>query len=166
MKNSLVTWSLSFFFLVSCYHSMYASPVTDSSRCVEIDGLIENANIKNTECLIELVCSNTVVESVVLKNGKKKFTLHLKKNAFYTIKISKKGYITRLICVDTKISRGYYEKYSFSFETKLPDEAEAEKLNKDYLDFPIALIYFDVRKDCFVFDKEYTSRLKKEIAVN
>jgi len=100
-----------------------------------------------------------------LKEGKKSFKFLLKKNTVYTIKISKRGYISRLVCVDTKLADVMDDLYSFSFETKLINAEESGKLNKEFLDFPIALIYFDSKKDCFVYDKEYTSRIKKEIAM-
>lgn len=165
MKNSIVTWLLSFFFLVSCFKSITAGTAAkDTSRCIEIDGIVGNASLaKGEECLVELICFNTVEESVVLKNGKKRFKLNLKKNAFYTIKMSKKGHVTRTIIIDTRITGSDYENYSFSFETKLPGESEITNLNKDQLNQPIALVYFDAKKDCFVYDKEYSSRLKKEI---
>lgn len=164
MKNSLVTWLLSFFFLVSCFKSMAAPEVKDTARCVEIDGIVVNASLsKGEECVVELICFNTIEQSVILKNGKKRFRLNLKKNAFYTIKMSKKGCVTRTIIVDTRIAESGYEGYFFSFETKLPLESQTGNMNKEALDQPIALIYFDPKKECFVYDKEYTLRLKKEL---
>ncbi|MBL7933184.1 MAG: hypothetical protein JNL60_14865 [Bacteroidia bacterium] len=165
MKNSTITWLLSFFFLVSCFKSVVAgTPTKDTTRCVEIDGIIGNASLtKGDECLVELICFNKVEETVVLKNGKKRFKLNLKKNAFYTIKMSKKGHVTRTIIIDTRIAESEYEGYFFSFETKLLPESQTDALNKEILSQPIALVYFDQKKDCFVYDKEYTSRLKKEI---
>ena len=167
MKNSLVTYLLGFFFLITCCKALGGSlPSVDTSNCLEIEGRILNATDGiDGVCKVELVHSNTVLESVLLKKGKKKFSFMLKKNMTYTIRISKTGFITRLVCVDTKMLKSNYELYNFSFETKLIEQANSEKLNKDFLDFPIALIYFDNRKDSFVYDKEYTSKIKKEIAL-
>lgn len=168
MKNSLITYLLGFFFLISCFKAnsaVYSS--TDSSLCLEIEGIIPNANEgKDGICKVELLCANQVVESLILKDGKKKFKFLLKKNLTYTIRISKKDFINKLVCIDTKMKKGYYELYTFSFETKMLEESSMNKLDRDYLDFPVALIYFDTRKDLFVHDKEYSSKLKKEIASN
>lgn len=167
MKNSLITYLLGFFFLITCYKAMGSSwPKNDSSACLEIDGVIVNAasGDQNT-CTIELICSNTVIETVVLKEGKKRFKFTLNKNNEYSIRISRKGYITKLVGVDTHMPGDPSELYGFSFETKLLEESGSEKLNKEYPDVPIALIYFDHRKDCFQHNKIYTSKIKKEIAL-
>jgi len=170
MKNSLITYLLSFFFLVSCFRAMSnGSSRTDSMICLEVDGKIINAlEGDDATCLIELFNSNTLVSWATLKEGRKSFKFLLKKNSVYTIKISKRGYITRLVGVDTKAAvRDVDEEdlYNFSFETKLLKSEELEKLDKEFLDFPIALIYFDTKKECFVYDKEYTSRIKKEVVM-
>lgn len=167
MKNSLVTYLLGFFFLITCCKSIAAvRPGIDTNSCLEIDGLIQNATIDNkNNCTVELLRANTVIETIVL-DGKKKFRFYLNKNTMYSIRISKKGFITRLVAIDTRMLRTSYDLYSFSFETSLPEEASSEKMNKNYIDFPIALVYFDNRKDCFVYDKSYTAKLKKEIAMN
>jgi hypothetical protein len=168
MKNSTITYLLGFFLIAGCFKaSSHYLPESDTSVCLEIDGIISNANegaIKT--CLVELICANQVVQSTLLKDGKKKIKFLLKKNTIYTIRISKKEHVTKLVCVDTRIKKTNYELYTFSFETQMLPESVIEKADRDYLDFPVALIYYDNRKDCFVHDKAYSSRLKKEIAVN
>jgi hypothetical protein len=167
MKNSIITYLLGFFFLISCFKALSeTSADPDTNACLEINGKITNA-AEGSEaiCLIELFNANTLVSWANLKEGKKTFKFNLKKNAVYTIRISKRGYISRLVGIDTKLAADKEDLYSFSFETKLIKTSELEKLNKEFLDFPIALIYFDPKKDCFVYDKEYTTRLKKEIVM-
>lgn len=168
MKNSLITYLLGFFFLIACFKAIgKPGSAADTNSCLEIEGKILNANegLDGT-CTVELVCANVIVESVVLKNGKRKFSFILKKNLAYSIRLTKKGCISRLINVDTRISNEYDDLYKFSFETKLIESTGSEKLNKEFLDVPIAIIYFDPKKECFDYNKEYTSRIKKELAVN
>lgn len=167
MKNSLITYLLGFFFLITCYQAMGSTLIkNDSSACLEIDGMITNAaGADQNNCTIELLRSNTLIETVILKEGKKRFKFILNKNSEYSIRISRKGYLTKLIGVDTRMPGDHYDVYGFSFETKLVEESASEKLNKDSLDAPIALIYYDNRKDCFQHNKIYTSKIKKEIAL-
>ncbi len=166
MKNSIITYLLSFFFLITCFRAISKTPDPDSTACLEIDGKITNAGEgEDATCLIELLTSNTVINWATLKEGKKTFRFILKKNTVYTIKISKRGYMSRLVCIDTKLTEAPEDLYNFSFETRLMTIEECEKLNKEFLDFPIALIYFDHKKDYFVYDKEYTHRIKKEIVM-
>lgn len=167
MKNSIITFLLGFFFLISCYKAIGAEfRFTNENNCLEIDGKISNATEKGEGyCTIELISENAIVSSVVLTGGKKKFKLLLKKNANYSIRISRKGYISKLISVDTKIDSPEEELYRFSFETSLLKESSATDMNKELLDFPVTLIYFDRKKDCFIYDKEYTTKIKKEVVM-
>lgn len=168
MKNSLITYLFGFFFLITCFKALGgAKSNPDTLTCLEIDGRILNAGEGDDgTCLIELFNANTVIAWATLKEGKKNFRFMLKKNSVYTIKITKRGYVSRIVCIDTKLAlAGEDDLYKFSFETRLIKTSDSEKLNKEFLDFPIALIYFDVKKDSFVYDKEYTSRIKKEIAM-
>jgi hypothetical protein len=166
MKNSLITYLLSFFFLITCFKSI-GRPGLDTNSCLEIDGKIINAaeGIDGT-CTVELICANITVESSILKDGKKKFRFILKKNQTYSIRLSKKGYVSKLISVNTTIPNDFDEIYKFSFETKLAENTNSARSNKEVSDFPIAIIYFDQKKDCFDYNKEYTSRIKKELAMN
>ncbi|PBQ31125.1 hypothetical protein CNR22_04885 [Sphingobacteriaceae bacterium] len=167
MKNSIITYLLGFFFLISCFKAMSnIKHFSDPDVCLEIDGKISNANDgEDKTCLVELFTANNLVSWATLKDGKKAFKFALKKNTVYTIRISKRGYVSRLVCVNTKTSADPEDLFSFSFETKLLKNEEAEKMNKEFLDLPIALIYFDTKKDCFIYDREYTSKVKKEVAL-
>ena len=167
MKNSIITYLLGFFFLVTCFKAIGSnSHNRDSATCLEIDGKITNAN-KGSDgiCTVELLTSNKVICSALLTGGKKKFKFLLGKNVSYTIRISKEGFVTRLICIDTKMERLEEDFYTFSFETELIKDNNSSRLNKEFLDFPIALVYYDSKKDCFVYDKSYTSKIKKEIVM-
>ena len=167
MKNSIITYLLGFFFLITCFKAIGKLPYNkDSASCLQVDGKIVNANKGDDGvCTIELLTSNKVISSLILKGGKKKFKFLLGKNASYTIRISKQGFITRLVCIDTKMERLEEDFYTFSFETELVLNTNSAKLNKEFLDFPIALVYYDSKKDCFVHDKSYTSKIKKEIVM-
>ncbi|WP_317899955.1 hypothetical protein [Aurantibacillus circumpalustris] len=167
MKNSIITYLLGFFFLITCFKSIANTyDNRDSASCLQVDGKITNANEgEDGFCTIELMSSNRVITSAILKGGKKTFKFLLGRDVTYTIRISKPGYLPRLVCIDTKMDQTEEELYNFSFETKLLSERESTKLNKEYLDFPIALIYYDNKKDCFVYDKSYTSKIKKEIVM-
>lgn len=132
---------------------------------LEIEGKIVNAGLGNGCSKIELLCDNRVIDSFILKDNNKKFVFNLRKNMNYTIRISKNGFVTRLVCVDTKLAWFNENVYRFAFETKLIDKHASVNLNKDILDLPIAIIYFDEKKNCFYYNKSYTSSIKKELAM-
>ncbi len=164
MKNSLITYLLGFFFLISCFKANSALLADlDTSVCLQIEGHIVNAGDGYDQCcVIELLCANTVVKTIELKDGKKKFKFYLKKNLNYAIRISKKDHITTVVCIDTKMHKAPHGMKYFLFETKMKEtynEANSQ------IDYPIAIIYYDGTKDNFVHDKDFTDKMKKELAL-
>lgn len=133
----------------------------DSIFCLEIKGKIFNIGNKTKDTYkVELIYYNTVInkENVHLN---KAFKYELKKDAFYTIRISKDGYITRLISICTKLPSQHNDLYKLDFETELIEEHESKKLNADALDFPITIIYYDAKSNWFYINEEYTSNIKR-----
>ena len=90
MKNSIITYLLGFFFLITCFKAIGKSPHNkDSASCLEVEGKITNAPAgEDGICKVELINANKVISSVILKEGKKKFKFLLGKNVSYTIRIS------------------------------------------------------------------------------
>jgi hypothetical protein len=166
MKTLLIiSTTVLMFFSMNAKALVYSSKI-DSASCLRIEGKISNANEGiDGECLVELICTNEVVESVVLKEGKKKFRFILSKNLRYGIRITKKGYLSRLISIDTEMSDNteMFGLHKFEFETKLYKEEISKLLNTDALDFPIALVQFDYEQECFSYNKEYTAYIKNEM---
>lgn len=136
----------------------------DSLSCLQIEGKVVNAEEgAYEECLVELISQNEIQQSIVLKEGKNKFKFVLSKNTFYSIRISKKGFISKLISVNTEILTAGDEIHLFKFETSLLNEAFADKLNDDAIDFPVTIIQYDYEMECFLHNQEYTAYIKKEL---
>jgi len=135
----------------------------DSLSCLKLEGKILNADETQDECIIELIGQNEEIDTLVLKDGKLKFRFVLNKNNYYAIRISKPGYLSKLICVNTEMIHEMNGVYAFEFETRLIKEIALKKLNKDILDFPVAIIYFDYEMECFSYSKEYSSSIKREM---
>jgi len=155
--------------IITGFHSVKPNDGFDPTLCLEIDGKIEfEEDEHREECKITLLCNDEIQDCVLLKKGRKRFKLVLKKNQFYSIKISKRGYIDKTICVDTQIPFESEDEdltglYRFKFLAKLLKESEIDNLNKSVIDLPVALISFNGKKECFYYDKEYTSTIKKEM---
>ena len=166
MKNSLRNISmlicLSLFTLVASASQKGRGKV-DSLSCLKIEGKISNADEAETACTIELIGLNDQIDTVYLKEGKTKFKFTLNKDSYYAIRISKPGYLSKLICVNTEILTEVNGVYKFEFETSLLKEVVVKNLNTDVLDFPVAIVYFDYEKECFSYNKEYSAFIKKEL---
>jgi hypothetical protein len=133
----------------------------DSSICLEIKGKISNLGNKSSDTYnVELIYYNTVINNETVNVGKP-FKYELKKNAIYTIRISKRGYITKLISLYTTLPAKHNDKYKLDFETELIEEHQSKNLNAEALDFPITIIYYDEKANWFYFNEEYTSNIKR-----
>jgi hypothetical protein len=93
----------------------------------------------------------------------KEFSFKLEKNVYYGIRITKKGFIPKLVSVCTDMTGGSKNSQHFHFKTNLINESELKRLNKDALDFPIAVISFNKRKESFSYNKKYTSGIKRKM---
>jgi hypothetical protein len=167
MKNLILNTTVLFFaclFSARMNAANYHSPKFDSLSCLQIEGKVNNAEDGiDGECLIELICANEVVNAVELKEGKTKFKFVLEKNKYYAVRISKKGFLDKLISVNTEMLTENDGVYRFLFETSLIQEAAKVRLNDDIVDFPVAIIQFDYEMECFSFNQEYADYIKKEL---
>ncbi len=137
----------------------------------EMDALVVTGGFDETMKNLEgkytaqLLRDNKVVEEQVLKVSKG-FKFTLKRDAHYTVKVKKEGYIARLLSVDSRIpdKAELEDLFKFHFETNLIDDAFYHHFeNDDDIDFPIALVSYAKRCDCFEYDKKYTKELMSRI---
>jgi hypothetical protein len=133
---------------------------TEEHYCLEITGRATTNNSKKSNYKAELLLWGEVVDSIYVKHNKR-FTFNLKGNSEYAIRVSKEGYVARVINVSTFIDkpedRGVFCRFSFS--TELIHSSESEFLNAEALEFPIAIIYYDAQEGWFSYNKKYTERI-------
>lgn len=144
------------------------SQTPDQQECLVILGKISNAGSKmkfkkDKGYKVELICFNTLIETETKKSNKG-FRLVLKKNAIYTIKISKEGFITKIISINTAIDKNEGAPLTrFFFETDLIKENMKTQLDEESLEFPIALISYDTLNGAFTLNEKYTENIKQRI---
>lgn len=139
---------------------------SDTLACLQIEGKIMNADEGiDGECVVDLIEANQVVQTITLKEGKRQFRFILNKNSQYGIRIQKKGYISKLISVNTDLSgeSQSFGLHRFMFETSLLSDVVRKRMNEDMIDFPIAIVHFDLEEQTFSYDKKYTSYIKREL---
>lgn len=135
----------------------------DSTSCLLLEGRILNAADRTDEnCVIELIQSGGGIDTIELKGNRRNFKFFLKRNTYYALRISKSGYITRLVSINTEVAENSDWIYKFSFQTSLIETDELSSLNADALDFPIAIIHYDKKHDDFSYNKEYSDQIRRE----
>lgn len=155
---------ISTFVLAICFQSSFAQvypikeSITKPVTCLELNGKIPFK--KGNPYKVELIYYNTTIDVVVVEN-KKGFVFNLNKNAYYTIKISREGYLPKLVSIDTHLPESRYNKgfYKFEFSTDLFEN----NIKSEATEFPITIISYNKTKKEFDYNERYTSNIKAEI---
>ena len=158
---SLVLFSTSVFGLG--HKNKKSETLKDSSYCIEIDGRVLIPRDDNSKLYkIELLCHNDLVDSGVVVDDES-FLLKVKKNSWYTIRIVKEGYFTQVVSIDTRLPEYDNNQHKFHFDTELIVENYTSIQDEDAIDFPIAIVSFNPKKDEFVPVKEYSKNIKSSL---
>lgn len=161
LKNLLLSCVLLAFYTNSSFAQVYPikENITKPSICLELKGKIPHK--KDVPYKVELIYYNTVIDSLMV-NDRKGFTFELTKNAYYTIKISREGYLPKLVSIDTHLPESRYNKghYEFEFTTDLFKEGTTYS---DAFEFPITIVYYNNKNREFYYNEKYTSNIKAEI---
>src|SRR6201993_5427978 len=164
MKNIL---SFLFVLTVSLTYSQ-KQLVKDTSECLTITGNFDGT-VKDLEgnYKAKLIRDNKVIEVQDLK-VKKSFEFTLKKNMLYAIKVEKEGYIPKLISISTTMSSKIMVEspYKFNFETNLLSQDLYGHFDDDDVDFPVALVSYGKKCDCFEYNRDYTAKLINRMYTN
>lgn len=136
------------------------APVPD---CLEVCAQAMLDGQAQTGVTIKLYCDNEQITSIdSTEFGKVYFTL--KRDRYYTVEITKEGYVPRLVGISTFVPKIIPLKPIFRFEFEVDMLKKVEGQDNFYIDFPVALVSFNSSKECFEHSKKYTSRIKREIA--
>jgi len=135
----------------------------DTLSCLHLKGRVIKSSGPATDlCKIQLYLRGKIVDSVFTADSKV-FDFTLLRNEMYTIRITKKDHVSKLVIVNTEFPSEITDVLQFSFKTDLLSEKEAKDLNKDALDFPAAIIHFESKHELFVYNERYTRAIKDEI---
>ncbi len=164
-KLGLSVFFILFFTCLSAFAQKGKEENKDETDCLQVTGKFDES-MKSLEgkYSVKLMRDNKVVEEQNLKVNKG-FKFILKRSVLYTLKIEKEGYIPRLLSVSTKIPEksDLTELFKFHFETNLIDQVFYNHFDDDDIDFPIALVSYTKRCDCFEYNKKYTQELMSRL---
>jgi hypothetical protein len=170
MKKITVRFSIIFFLAIQStfvYAQKKNAKLTDSI-CLQVIGLATEKNIPIDGAIVKLYKENEEMQweeitSVVYHEHS--FLFDLNKNSYYTVEVSKSGYVTRSVGISTTIPNDLVigdVKFTFEFEVELFKEKKG--MDDYYLDFPVALIKFNNAIGKFEYDSKYTKHIKAKIS--
>jgi hypothetical protein len=161
MKNL----TLAAFFTLVCLFtaaSTYAQNQGDENEnCLEFIGKFDGT-VKDLSGLytIQLIQDNKVMKEQTI-SVTASFRFVLKRNMLYTVKLEKQGYISKTVSVSTVLPKKIEIEnlYTFKLETNLLSQDLQGHFKDDDLDFPVALVSYGKKCDCFEYNRDYTAKL-------
>ncbi len=142
---------------------LFSSEKKDSLYTIEIDGKVLIPKQDDSKLYkIELLCHNSIIDSGTVVDDES-FLLKVKKNSWYTIRISKEGYFPMLISIDTRLPEYDSENHKFHFDTELIIDSYDNIRDLEAVDFPIAIVCFNPTKGIFTPIKQYSKNIKSAL---
>ena len=175
MKSIIHTTILAAAFLLGSISQGFAgngrkadtSNIEDDQVCLEVLGIAMDSNNKPIDGVeVKLYRENDEQEWIQVTSvmyHEHSFLFKLEANEYYTIEISKPGFVTRSVGISTVIPKdvSLEEKFRYEFEVEL--FKEKKNVNDFYLDFPVALISYNAERDVFDNNANYTRHIKTMI---
>jgi hypothetical protein len=135
--------------------------------CLEVLGIALDSDDQPVDGVeVKLFQENSELEWTEITNVKyhdHSFFFRLEANQYYTIEISKPGYVSRSIAISTAIPSSISLKELFRYEFEVGLFKEEKNMNDFYFDFPVALISYNPHRDVFDNNFKYTKHIKTMI---
>jgi hypothetical protein len=139
----------------------------DNPVCLNVFGIAVDKNAKPIDGVeVKLYKENDEMEWIEvtsIQHHEHSFNFKLSSNEYYTIEVSKPGYVSRSVAISTRIPDDLSLETIFRYEFEV-ELFEVKKNTDDYyLDFPVALISYNSKRDVFDNNYSYTSHIKSMI---
>lgn len=140
----------------------------DEEHYLEMRGMVkeskgqdkDNAHgLDSAEVFVQNEANKTVIFGYTDRKGRCQFRLPLSRK--FTIKVTKKGYVTKMIQVETRVPVDKKAAYSFTFDVDI--FAEEKGLDVSVLQKPIAKVNYSTGLKTFVYDAMYTNKVNADL---
>lgn len=139
----------------------------DTTICLQVIGIAVNKTEPVNGVTVRLFKENEELIWEEVSNipyHEHSFTFSLFGNCHYSIEVSKDGYISRLVSINTTLPNDVIikgNKFIFEFEVELQKSVNIK--DDFYLDFPIAIISYNTKSGVFENHDDYTKHIKEKI---
>ncbi|MGZ4033915.1 MAG: hypothetical protein ACXVPU_13740 [Bacteroidia bacterium] len=166
------------------YELLLTNALFFTSLCVQANNPVKKDSIQSTQCLevvgMAIDEKNKAIDGAEIKLYKENeelewqevtsvnyhdhnFVFKLEANSFYTIEISKPGFVKRSVSISTVIPDNTKLKtvLEYGFDVTLIEEKK--EMDDYYLDFPVALVSYNSKTGSFENHNAYTKHIKGKI---
>jgi hypothetical protein len=147
--------------------SIISKAENNKTICLEVAGIAVDQNNKPIDGVqVRLLKQNDELEWTEITSveyHEHSFLFKLEPNEYYTIEVSKDGFVKRSVGISTVIPADISLKQVFRYEFEVEMFKQKENTDDYYLDFPVALISYDKKRDVFDCSTSYTKHIKNMI---
>ena len=133
----------------------------NTTNCLEFIGKFDGT-VKDLAGLYtaQLLQDNKVIKEQTI-SVTVPFKFVLKKNTLYAVRLIKQGCISKTVSVSTNLPKKIEIEslYIFTLETNLISQDLSGNFKDDDVDFPVALVSYGKKCDCFEYNRDYTEKL-------
>ena len=170
MKSTIITKLLSGIILISLVGFIKTPLKKDSigsKECLKVNGLaVAEGNKAIDSVEVTLLEKNEEMEWIAVTNvpyHDHAFSFTLEINKYYTIEISKPGFVKRSVVISTFMPSDISVKPIFEYWFQVELFKEKKDVDDYYLDFPVALIGYNRTAGVFDNNHSYTHHIKTKI---
>lgn len=127
---------------------------------VKIKGTVASNNMKCDGAEINIYDGNNLVE-VSLADSKGRFNIELHAGARYTVRFSKGELIAKNIVFDLRVNSLGNSPEEFECDVYLYTPSYMSGMSSSVLDFPMAILEYNERKERLEFNAEYTNTMQE-----
>ncbi len=136
-------------------------------ECLEVIGIaIDEKNEAVDGVEVKLFKENEELEWVevtTVSYHDHNFAFRLETNQYYTIEVTKAGYITRSVVISTELPKNVDLRIIFKYGFEVVLFKEKKWKDDFYLDFPVALISYNKKSEVFENSNNYTRHIKEKL---
>jgi hypothetical protein len=147
--------------LVVFFVGLTAAMYPGKTSTLEIKGYVFEKNEKVSDALVRLYQNNKIVQ--MTKTKKSKFEFILFSGMRYMIEVEKPGSVTERIQISTVEKTEFGGKYTYEFRVDLMKSSKFEGVDISNLDFPTAIIKYDLEEGEYSHDIAYSKQVKSDL---
>jgi hypothetical protein len=160
-SNNLTMKKALFLLLIVPFFFSSFIVVENDDHCLEVKGFLLDQKDKK----LDKVTVSLLEDGQEIKNMETKcpFTLELQRDKYYSLVITKEGYSPAVIVIDSKVPKNHSD-CNFHFEFHYNMVPADNNYNKEYIDFPAAIVKYAKSGDEFVISDKYNTHIKSMIS--
>ena len=160
MKNIKIISLLIACFLLMTFSSEKSSTIKAS--ILEVKGYVVHKEESIEKASVKLYQNNKIVQMVSTKKGGK-FQFMLFSGMKYMVEINKSGFIPERIQISTEEKTKFNGKYLYEFKVGLINNNKFKGVDISNLDFPTALIKYNISEEEYNHDEKYSKFVRAEM---